>query len=273
MPASVDKVESLQPLDTHHVAQLPPAWTETLTREQPAVNTSTATVTIEAATATPDSMVTPATPDPDAAQLLFVKMGAYTVMSVSSSGGGAVLLTLPPPADCAAAKISPDGEQIAYFDEMEKSTIFLAAIDGSEATALTQIQHYEVEGLVMPVWDVIWSPKGMWLAVVTESPYLTGYAELYIVDPSGNREQQYISLGPVDPYSSYWVSWSPDEKWVSYTCLMPESLPIVQRISDSHYNVIDHFDGFFPGTHFAWSPDSKLLAVVFFYDSVQFIRG
>ncbi len=179
-------------------------------------------------------MMTPPTPDPNAAQVLFVKMGECTVMSVSSSGGGAVPLTLTNPEDCVTAKISPDGKQVAYFGESEESTIFLASVDGSEAAAIVQIQHYEVEDLLMPVWDVIWSPKGMWLAVVTESAYLTGYAELYIVEPNGSREPEYIALGPIDPFSSPWVSWSPDEKWVSYSCLMPESLPIVQRISDSH---------------------------------------
>ncbi len=69
-------------------------------------------------------MITPATPDPNAAQALFVKMGECTGR-VSSSGGGAVPLALTHPEDCAAVKISPDGKQVAYFGETEKSTILM----------------------------------------------------------------------------------------------------------------------------------------------------
>ncbi len=269
-PTSVDMVESLQPTEAHHVAELlPPAWTETPTSARISTSTSTAAVTVEPTTVTPDSMMIPTTPDPNAAQVLFVKKGECTVMSVSSSGGGAVPVTLTNPEDCAAVKISPDGKQVAYFGETEKSTIFLANVDGSEEMTLAQLQHFEIEDLLMPVLDVIWSPNGEWLAVASESAYLVGYGDLYLFDLSGNREMEYVALGPIDPYSSPWVSWSPDDQWLSYYCLIsymgsePDSIPIAQRLSDSHYNVINHFDGFFPGNHLEWSSDSKSLAIIF----------
>lgn len=211
----------------------------------------------------------PVTPDPNAAQILFMQTGECTAMSISTSGGSVTPLTLTPPADCASSKISPNGEQIAYFGESQNTTIFLANVDGSEATTLVQIEHFEVEDLLMPALDLIWSPKGRWLAVVSESAYLTRYADLYLIEPDGSRELQYVAQGPIDPFSSPWVSWSPDEKWLTYYCLIsymgsePDSIPIVQRVTDSHYNVIQHFDGFFPGNHFEWSPDSKSLAIIF----------
>ncbi len=190
-------------------------------------------------------------------------------MSVSTSGGSAIPLTHDPPKDCASAKISPNGEQMAYFGSSENSTIFLANVDGSEQRILGQISHFEIEDLLMPVLDLIWAPNGEWIAVVSESAYLVGFGDLYLIDPRGDRAFRYFSLGPVDVNSSPCMSWSPDGKWLTYYGLVTykggflDNIPIAQRLSDSHYNVINDFDGFSPGNHLEWSIDGKSLSVIF----------
>ena len=137
-------------------------------------------------------------------------------MSVSTSGGGAIPVTLTPPDDCASASISPDDTQIAYFGQVENSTIFLANVDGYGEKVLVQIQHYEIEDLLLPALNVIWSPNGERLAIVSESAYLPGYGVLYLIDSDGNRGLEYVSSGPLDLVYPSLVSWSPDGEWLFF---------------------------------------------------------
>jgi tricorn protease len=141
-------------------------------------------------------------------------------------------------------KLSPDGKKIAAVIRGE---IFVLSVEGGYARNITNSAENER--------DIEWDKDSERVIYVSDRE---ANPDLYIVSALGDTDPVRLTNTPGDVLGT---SVSPDGEWIAYFS-GPRELRIVQPDGENDRLVIeDEFGGRFAGG-FAWSPDSRYIAIV-----------
>jgi hypothetical protein len=262
------------PTDTATLAESATFTMEAFTNTPTVTRSRTKTFT-PSRTFTPTLTLVPTlyigTPVADEPALLFLAEASCSVLRLPISGGVAELLTKEIPADCTIARISSDGQKLAFVANPPGNQIVTTNLDGSRRKVLTSLTASTSTGRT--IWTFAYSPDGQQVAFVASGfakdpqgilQIDDDYGFLYTAPVGTGYAKQQKALG-VEPGLAELMTWSPDGAWVfSYdrgNPLEESSYPFAFRASDSRTVWVAQEDPYLG--HYDWSPDSLYLASLY----------
>ncbi len=154
---------------------------------------------------------------------------------------------------------SPDGSQVAFVwdgPENNNPDIYVKFVDAEGALRLT----------TSPALDAApaWSPDGKWIAFFRREPNRP--PSIWLISPLGGSERKLMDEWPLDSAPANLgmnlsLSWSPDGRWLAFSCpigeyrgiyLLPSSGGAPKRIWQAGASAVDVYPTF--------SPDGRWLA-------------
>jgi len=168
------------------------------------------------------------------------------------------------------AVLSPDGKQLAFACRADQALsgpqtdICLSTSSGSNVRVATQ---GKLPASSMVSGEIAWTPDSRQLAFVTdlyEDQSFTAAGELYLLNV---EDQQVRVLVPGTPgVQRSLLRWSPDGRHLALlgaTAASPETAFEVVDVQDgARLDLTEKIEGQASISHFAWSPDSSVLAFV-----------
>ncbi len=141
-------------------------------------------------------------------------------------------------------RLSPDGKKIAA---VVRGDIFVLSTEGGYARNITNTPWRER--------DVEWDNESKNLVFVSD---VDANPDLYIVSALGNEKPERLTKSEEDELQP---RFSPDGKWIAYYSGKRQIRLIKPDGKNDKLLIEDDFGGRF-GDEFAWSPDSRFLAIV-----------